>query len=93
MFIRHCWIVNIGNTSSYIRGLYKTIEAFRDHGKAGETLSQDLEKANYVINRLNNLGIDVERVCKKIQDDGVAAFVSSFEKLIESLDKKRKTIS
>jgi hypothetical protein len=39
--------------------------------------------------RLQANGILVEEVCQTIQDDGVGAFISSYDKLLKSLEKKR----
>ena len=67
-----------------------TVDAFRDHGKAALTLKKGVEEAKATLAELNSLGIIVEDVCQKIQDEGVAAFSDSYDKLIDSLDTKRK---
>lgn len=67
-----------------------TVDAFRDHGKASSTLSEGIEEAKAILEKLNSLGIIVEEVCQKIQEDGVAAFSQSYDKLIDSLEKKKR---
>jgi transaldolase len=71
---------------------HKTVEAFMDHGKAKASLAQGIDEAKATLIKLKSMGIDVEKVCQKIQDDGVQAFVDAYNKLISSLEKKRKEI-
>jgi transaldolase / glucose-6-phosphate isomerase len=71
-----------------------TIDAFRDHGEArGATVKENLDDAYAALDRLAKLGIDLEAVGKKLQDDGVAAFVKSFDDLMAALEKKRAALS
>jgi transaldolase len=70
----------------------KTLEAFRDHGHASETLRKDLAQAEADIARLKNLGIDLNAVTEKLQNDGVDSFAASYDKLLASLKKKRQEI-
>lgn len=69
-----------------------TVEAFKDHGVARPTLDQGLEEAHQVLADLKALGIDIEQVCQKIQDEGVRAFVDAYDKLINALENKRKKL-
>jgi transaldolase/glucose-6-phosphate isomerase len=69
-----------------------TIDAFRDHGEArGATVKENLEAAMAALAQAARLGIDLEAVGKKLQEDGVAAFVKSFDDLAAALEKKRAT--
>ena len=70
----------------------KTLEAFRDHGHASETLRKDLAQAEADIAQLKNLGIDLNAVTEKLQNDGVDSFAASYDKLLASLKKKRQEI-
>jgi transaldolase len=67
-----------------------TVDAFRDHGVAKATLGEGLNQAKEILARLQSYGILVEEVCQTIQNDGVQAFVGSYDKLIKSLENKRK---
>ncbi|KPJ64003.1 hypothetical protein AMJ44_13585 [candidate division WOR-1 bacterium DG_54_3] len=67
-----------------------TVDAFRDHGEAKATLGEGMDEAKQIIAHLQTYGISVEEVCQQIQDDGVQAFASSYDKLIKSLENKRK---
>src|SRR4051812_18037201 len=71
-----------------------TIDAFRDHGAAsGATVKENLHEAMAVLGKAAKLGIDLEAVGKKLQDDGVAAFIKSFDDLAAALEKKRAEIA
>jgi transaldolase / glucose-6-phosphate isomerase len=71
-----------------------TIDAFRDHGRVpGATVKEKLDEARAALAELSRLGIDLEEVGKKLQDDGVAAFVKSFDDLMATLEKKRAAMS
>lgn len=71
-----------------------TIDAFRDHGRVpGATVKEKLDEARSALAELSRLGIDLEDVGKKLQDDGVAAFVKSFDDLMAALEKKRAAMS
>lgn len=70
-----------------------TVEAFRDHGTAQATLDKGIGGAKLTLQTLKGLGIDVEHVCQQIQDDGVQAFADSYDKLISSLEQKKRSVS
>ncbi|MFC1511466.1 transaldolase [Candidatus Margulisiibacteriota bacterium] len=69
-----------------------TIEAFRDHGQAKDSLGKELEGAKDVLTSLRECGISMADVCQQIQADGVEAFIKAYDKLIASLEEKRKLI-
>ncbi len=69
-----------------------TLAAFKDHGVAAETLSKDpgqLLPSDEVLDRLAEVGIDLGQVTSRLQDDGVDAFIESFETLISQVAAKR----
>ncbi len=66
----------------------KTIDAFRDHGQLNYSLEQDIEDAQLVLDNLVELGIDLDEVTEKLQEDGVKSFSQSFDQLIEALSQK-----
>jgi transaldolase len=71
----------------------ETLNAFKDHGKVpGETVADSLDEAAAALGRLKALGIDLEAITEKLQQDGVAAFATSFDQLIAALEKKRKAM-
>ena len=70
-----------------------TLSAFRDHGRiAGATVKQNLTDAEATLAALKALGIDLNAITEKLQEDGVAAFAASFDQLLTALEKKRKAM-
>jgi transaldolase/glucose-6-phosphate isomerase len=68
----------------------ETLNAFRDHGRVpGETVRDNLDQAAAALARLKGLGIDLNAITEKLQEDGVAAFAASFDQLMATLEKKR----
>jgi len=66
----------------------KTIDAFRDHGQLSYSLERDIEDDQLVLDNLVELGIDLDEVTEKLQEDGVKSFSQSFDQLIEALSQK-----
>jgi transaldolase len=69
-----------------------TLDSFIDHGRVAETLTQGLDQAKDQVARLADLGIDLDAVTEKLQDDGVVAFAKPFAKLLESIAEKCKQL-
>lgn len=68
----------------------ETLDAFKDHGKVpGETVTDSLDDAAAALGWLKALGINLETITEKLQQDGVAAFAASFDQLLGALAKKR----
>ena len=63
----------------------KTMKAFADHGTAGETLPIDGGDAEEVLKAFNDAGIDTDALATKLQDDGAAAFVKSWDELLGTI--------
>jgi transaldolase/glucose-6-phosphate isomerase len=70
----------------------QTYTAFRDHGTVAPTLEANLDEASATIEKLREIGISLEQVTDKLQKDGLTAFVSSFDTLIESIEAKRDAL-
>lgn len=62
-----------------------TLEAFTDHGTLGRTVDADPDAAIASLDRVAEVGVDLEAVADRLEDEGVAAFVKSFDDLLESL--------
>jgi len=65
----------------------ETIHAYRDHGSPGMRLEDGIDDAEHKLTDLNKLGIDINQVTKKLEDDGIRKFEEPFEKLLESIKK------
>jgi transaldolase len=68
----------------------KTLAAFLDHGVIKESLTRDAGDSGNTIDSLKDLGIDVNKICQKLLDDGVAAFQKSFESLLNAIETKKR---
>lgn len=66
-----------------------TLTAVLDHGQSAVTLTTDVAGARTRLAQLAALGIDLDQITQKLQDEGVAAFVKSFETLMASIEEKR----
>jgi transaldolase len=68
--------------------------AFADHGEVrGNTIEEDLAGAQVVLERLGEAGIDMREITeRRLVDEGVQLFATSFEQLIGALDKKRAVV-
>lgn len=71
----------------------KTLAAFRDHGHAQETITQNVAQAEADIAKLRHLSIDLDAITTKLQDDGVDSFAKSYDSLLASLKAKRQEVA
>jgi len=69
-----------------------TIEAFEQHGTVARTIDRDLDEARQVMADLAAVGVDLADVTRVLEDEGVAAFVKSFEELLDSLRDKSHSL-
>ncbi len=71
----------------------QTLNAFREHGSVpGPTVVEAVEASRAALARLKELGIDLDAITERLQQEGIAAFISSLDKLLANLDKKRHAI-
>ena len=62
-----------------------TLQAFRAHGRAEAALVQQPEAAAAVLAEVAQLGIDMEVLAARLQDDGLKLFIDAFEQLLQPL--------
>jgi transaldolase len=65
-----------------------TLQAIADHGKVGEPMPADGGDCEAVLAQLEGAGIDLEKLAAKLQEDGAAAFVKSWNALLAVLASK-----
>jgi transaldolase len=63
----------------------ETIDAYRDHGDPKSRLDQDVKEAAWMMERLPELGISIDKVTQQLEDEGVKKFNQPFDKLMEAL--------
>ena len=62
-----------------------TLKAFIDHGTAKATLTEDVDEAQAQLTETAKLGIDVETLATRLQEDGLKQFEDAFAKLLAPL--------
>jgi len=65
-----------------------TMDAFRNHGKVVDALTGSYLAANSIIESCSALEINIEEVCERLEKEGVASFLSSYQELLLSIEKK-----
>ena len=70
-----------------------TIEAFVDHGTVVRTVDADADEAEHDLERIEALGISMEDVGDTLEEEGVAAFVKSYDELIQALTDKANALA
>ncbi len=70
-----------------------TYTAFRDHGTVALTIETGLDQAKADLAKLAEIGISLEAVCQKLQDDGVKAFADSFDSLMQTIQSKQAAMT
>ncbi|UVO51560.1 transaldolase [Sphingomonas sp. SUN019] len=66
-----------------------TMDAFRDHGVAAETLTADVDDARHVLAEAERLGLDLGGTTDRLVEEGVASFVKSFDTLLAAIAHKQ----
>jgi len=70
-----------------------TLEAFRDHGKPRQSLTEDLDGARKTMADLAGVGIVMKDVTDKLTADGVKLFADAFDELLAAVEKNTKRSS
>lgn len=72
-----------------------TLEAYDDHGKPAARIHEDSDRATEILEGLHDVGLDLDDLTQRLEDDGVRKFSKSFEALhgaIEARKSQLKTI-
>jgi transaldolase / glucose-6-phosphate isomerase len=68
-----------------------TLDAFRDHGKPRQSLTEDLASAHKTMEAAPKVGISMKEVTDKLTDDGVRSFSEAFDKLLAAVEQSSKS--
>ena len=68
----------------------ETLDAFRDHGVPSASLDHDVKKAAVILERLPDLGINIDTITRQLEEEGVEKFNKPFDKLMETLAQRSK---
>ncbi|MEU9886885.1 transaldolase [Sphaerisporangium sp. NPDC051011] len=71
----------------------QTLEAFADHGKAGELLPADGGDSDEVIAAFARAGIDAGSLAGELQREGADAFVTSWKDLLDRIGSRHEQLS
>jgi transaldolase len=63
----------------------ETLDAYRESGEPGLRLEDGLEEAARTLRALQEVGIDLDEVTARLEDEGVEKFVKPFESLLETV--------
>jgi transaldolase/glucose-6-phosphate isomerase len=69
-----------------------TMTAFKDHGNARPTIEKGLDEAEAVFRGLGALGIDIDRLTRELEEEGVRLFSDSFFSLLGEIAEKRDAL-
>jgi transaldolase len=68
-----------------------TFEAFREHGRVGRTLEEDVEGARRAVAELEELGISLDEATDRLLVEGVRLFSEPFGKLLAVIEGRRSS--
>ena len=69
-----------------------TLNALADHGEIGGTLPPDGGDADDVLRQFATVGIDIDALAARLQDEGAAAFVRSWNELLTVIADRRAAL-
>ncbi len=68
----------------------ETMNAYRDHGNPEDRLEQDTAEYARILGHLPELNLSIDALTQHLIDEGAEKFNTSFDKLIETLNEKRR---
>ncbi|MGE5281672.1 MAG: transaldolase [Chloroflexota bacterium] len=70
-----------------------TLHAFADHGEVGDPVPADGGECEQVLAEFGAAGIDVDALAERLQEEGKAAFVKSWNDMLDSIESKRGALA
>src|SRR5215216_5944078 len=67
----------------------ETVEAFQDHGRVRDSLTEDVDGARRTLDAFKAAGIDYDDVVQTLEREGVEKFAKSFQQLFADVEAKR----
>jgi len=71
----------------------KTLNAFADHGKVGDSLPADGGDCEDVLSEMEKAGVDIQALAAQLQEDGAKSFVKSWNDLMEVITAKSESLA
>jgi transaldolase len=69
-----------------------TLKGFGDHGEVGDVLAPEGGDCERILASFAKAGIDVDAMATRLQEDGAAAFVKSWNDLMACIESKTAAI-
>ena len=69
-----------------------TLNAFAEHGNPSRSIDMNVAAAVDVWKSLREYGVNVDDVARKLEREGVASFIKSFEELVDALNEKAASL-
>jgi len=70
----------------------KTLEAFYDHGDAGDPLPANGGNCDELFKKFEAAGVDLTALAAKLQSDGARSFVDAWMDLMQAIEKKSAAV-
>jgi transaldolase len=70
-----------------------TLKAFADHGELSRELRADGGDSGKVLSRFSKAGVDLDALAAKLQDEGTASFVASWDELLGVIASKGASLA
>ncbi len=70
----------------------KTLKAYSEHGDPAPRLQEGLRESHRILKSLDGLGIDLDKVTRQLEVEGVDKFVRPYDNLMNTLKKKRSAV-
>ena len=70
-----------------------TLNAFNDHGKVAETITQNVAEARSQLRKLAEAGIDLEKVCTDLTEAGLELFSKAMDGLLAAMNKRKAAVA
>ncbi|HTW75635.1 MAG TPA: transaldolase [Steroidobacteraceae bacterium] len=63
----------------------ETLEAYRDHGRPQLRIEQNLPAARELFESLPGLGVDIDQVTRRLEEEGIDKFIQPFDHLLQQI--------
>jgi transaldolase len=70
-----------------------TLNAFADHGEVDTDWVEETSGSEGVLDGFRRAGIDLDALGKRLQDEGAASFVASWNDLLRVIAERSKALS
>jgi transaldolase len=68
----------------------ETLEAYRTEGEPADRLTEDLDTATEILEKLKTAGINLDEITQKLEDEGVEKFIAPYDKLLKAIEDQTK---